>query len=458
MAKSKGSIYTCSQCGEQYRQWFGKCPSCGAWSTLQEEKYEEEPRVPEKGTRGRTSFVPSSGSCQLSQLEEQDELRLPTGCGEFDRVLGGGIVKGSMVLVSGEPGIGKSTLLLQICSAMSTLHKVLYVSGEESQGQIKLRAKRLGVQGSGMYVMTETSMARIHDEITSSRPDVVIIDSIQTMYDDQLSSSPGSVTQVKEGALSLMNRAKGEGITVLIVGHVNKEGGIAGPKVLEHMVDTVLYFEGDRQQSYRIIRATKNRYGSTNEIGVFEMADTGMVEVENPSEMLLSGRPKGVSGNCAVCIMEGSRPIIAEVQALVTPTVFPSPRRMSTGVDYNRLSLLLAVAEKRLGTRFSLHDAYVNVVGGLRIDEPACDLAVILSLISCLKDKPVPDDLLALGEVGLSGEVRAVSAPEQRVKEAFRLGFRRAVLPHKSALKINVPDGFEIIPVRALLEAVQLLD
>ena len=450
--KGLKTVYICENCEYKSPKWLGKCPSCGEWNTFIEDVVETAPAA---SAVKRTSAISSGsmGAVAYRELELPEFIRTDTGLGELDRVLGGGLVLGSVVLLSGEPGIGKSTMLMQVSATLGKNRRVLYVSGEESQGQLKLRAKRLEVSGANLYLCIETNIRNILRQTDKLKPDVLIVDSIQTIYNDEINSAPGSVTQVKEAAMALIHKAKNEGISVILVGHVNKEGGIAGPKVLEHMVDAVVYFEGERQQSYRIIRAIKNRYGSTNEIGVFEMTDTGLAEVENPSEMLLSGRPQGVSGNCAVCVIEGSRPIVAEIQALVTQTFFPSPRRSSTGIDYNRLQMILAVLEKRLGLRFSANDAYLNVIGGLRLDEPAADLSVALALISSLKDKVLPDDLVAIGELGLAGEVRAVGGIEQRVRECARLGFHRIVVPKKNAEMKNLNiDGVDVFPVNSIFE------
>ena len=457
--KTPKTIYICSACGYSSPKWLGKCPSCGEWNSFSEESAE----IPEKNspTVKRTSMIVSKDSkaVAFNELSLPDYMRFSTGLSELDRVLGGGLVTGSVVLLSGEPGIGKSTLLMQISDTLGLgkNRRILYVSGEESGGQLKLRAKRLGVKGNNLFILTETNIENILTETDKIKPDIIIADSIQTIYSGRISSTAGSVAQVKESALTFINKAKNEGVSVLLVGHVNKEGGIAGPKVLEHMVDAVLYFEGDRQQSYRIIRAIKNRYGSTNEIGVFEMNDAGLAEVSNPSEMLLSGRPKNTSGNCAVCTIEGTRPIIAEIQALVSPTVFPSPRRASNGIDYNRMCLILAVLEKRLGLKFSSNDAYLNVIGGLRLDEPASDLAAALALVSSLKERIIPDDLVAIGELGLSGECRAVSNIEMRVKEAERLGFTRAIVPFRNIERKKLSGKIELIPVNGIYEALKVL-
>ncbi len=457
--KTPKTIYVCEECGAQSPKWLGKCPHCNKWNTLVEEVIAPEP-APGRAPR-RTSMGVAGGENHATRFDEMSlpsYMRSETGLGELDRVLGGGLVTGSVVLLSGEPGIGKSTLLMQISDVLGQNRKVLYVSGEESGGQLKLRARRLGVSGEHLYILTETNLENILAETDTVKPDVLILDSIQTIYSDNTNSTPGSVSQVRECALTFINKAKNEGISMLLVGHVNKEGGIAGPKVLEHMVDAVLYFEGERQQAYRIIRAVKNRYGSTNEIGVFEMTDRGLSEVVNPSEMLLSGRPKNVSGNCALCTMEGTRPLIAEVQALVSQTVFPAPRRTGNGVDYNRMCLILAVLEKRLGLKFYQNDVYMNVIGGLSISEPAADLAIAAALVSSLTDRIVPDDLLIIGELGLAGECRAVSNLELRVREAARLGFKRAIVPYRNVEKRKIEvEGMTVIPVRGIFEVIKEL-
>ena len=456
--KGLKTVYICSECNYVSQKWLGKCSSSGAWNSFVEDVVSSAPERAAESKHTTLTFGHDNVAVRFEDAELPQYIRSNTGLVELDRVLGGGLVHGSVVLLSGEPGIGKSTLLMQISDALGESKKVLYISGEESSGQLKLRAKRLGISGKNLYILTETELEKILSQTDKVKPDVIIVDSIQTVYSDKISSAPGTITQIKESTLAFIAKAKNEGISVLLVGHVNKEGTIAGPKVLEHMVDAVLYFEGDRQHAYRIIRAMKNRYGSTNEIGVFEMSDTGLVEVCNPSEMLLADRPKNSSGNCAVCTIEGTRPLIAEIQALVSPTAFPVPRRTSNGIDYNRLNLILAVLEKRLGLRFSASDAYLNVIGGLRIDEPASDLAVAMSLISSLRDKIVPDDLIAIGELGLSGEVRAVSNLEQRVKEAARLGFTKAVVPYRNIEKRKFDCNIELVPVKTIFDTLKLLE
>jgi len=456
--KGLKTVYICTECEYKSPKWMGKCPGCGAWNSFAEDV---EQTAPTAAAPKRISMIPLSENNRaigFGELEIPEYMRQQTGLKELDRVLGGGLVHGSVVLLSGEPGIGKSTLLMQICDVLGQSRKVLYISGEESGGQLKLRAGRLGIVGRNLFILTETNIENILKETERVKPDVMIVDSIQTVYSAGVNSAPGSVSQVRETALSLINKAKSVGMSVIMVGHVNKEGSIAGPKVLEHMVDAVLYFEGERQQAYRIIRAIKNRYGSTNEIGVFEMTDKGLLEVENPSEMLLAGRPKNISGNCAVCTLEGTRPLIAEIQALVTPTAFPAPRRTTNGIDYNRMCLIIAVLEKRLGLKFYQNDVYLNVIGGLRLDEPASDLSVAMALISSMTDRIVPDDLIAVGELGLAGECRAVANLEQRVKEAARLGFTRAVVPYRNVEKRPLEcEGIKVIPVRGVYEVLNLM-
>lgn len=456
--KSK-TVYVCSECDYQAPKWMGRCPQCNAWNSFVEETYSEPSKTSSKVSRIPAPRKDEERAVKFDEFEIPEYLRHSTGIGEFDRVLGGGFVEGSVILLAGEPGIGKSTLLMQLCGQIGDSCKILYASGEESKGQLKMRADRLGVNASMLYVMTETNIDSVLAEYDKLKPDVMIIDSIQTMYSDAFTSMTGSVTQVRECASAIITRAKSDGASVIIVGHVNKEGGIAGPKVLEHMVDAVLYFEGDRSQPHRIIRANKNRFGSTNEIGVFEMCEDGLEEVANPSAMLLEGRPTGVSGSCAVCIMEGTRPLIAEIQALVTPTAFPSPRRTSNGIDYNRMCLLLAVLEKRLGLKFSQHDVYLNVIGGLRLDEPAIDAAACLALISSIRDIPISDKVIAFGELGLAGEFRSVSSIEQRVNEAFRLGFTRIALPKRSVAKATrgINEGeVELFPLAGIYDSLKL--
>ncbi len=448
------SIYVCSECGYESPKWYGKCPGCGEWNTLNEEL----PAVSVKQNL-KNSMTSVNQIMALNDIVGDEEERISTGIKEFDRVLGGGIVIGSLVLISGDPGIGKSTILLQICQHLGQSKKVLYVSGEESVNQIKLRANRLGVTTDNLYILSQTDVATIVECIKEEKPDIVIIDSIQTMVYEEISSSAGSVTQVRECTNIFMHTAKGLGIPIFVVGHVNKDGAIAGPKVLEHIVDTVLYFEGERNYSYRILRGAKNRFGSTNEIGVFEMTGDGLKEVLNPSLIMISGRPKNTSGTCVACVMEGSRPILAEVQGLVCATGFGTPRRMSTGFDYNRMSMLLAVLEKRAGYFFNNMDAYVNVIGGLKLDEPAADLTVALALVSSLKDKAVDDNVLAFGEVGLAGEIRAVNHCEQRITEAHRLGFEKCIIPFHNykSLPKNLKTSIDIVPVRNIREAFSAL-
>ena len=454
MMKEKTRFY-CVECGNETGKWFGQCPACGAWNSLTE----APAAVSGKGKSGAAKAGAGlllQAPKQITQLDTEAEIRFSTGMGELDRVLGGGAVTGSVVLVGGAPGIGKSTLLLQICGLIES-ERILYVTGEESARQLKLRAQRLGVGKSSIYVLAENNLDNVIRSIDALKPELVIIDSIQTMYNGDLSSSPGSVSQVKDCTIALMQAAKGSGFTCFLVGHVNKEGAIAGPKVLEHMVDCVLYFEGDRAMSYRILRAAKNRFGSTNEIGVFEITDTGLIEVPNPSEMLLSGRPQNCPGTCVTCVMEGSRPILAEIQALVSPSGYAGARRTTNGFDYNRAMLLLAVLDKRGGVSVSGCDAYLNVIGGLEIDEPAADLAAVLSIASSAKDRVISADTAAIGEVGLTGEIRSVNAMNQRLTEVARLGFKKCVIPSRGRADLRTPEGLTLIPVRNVREAIQLV-
>ena len=452
------TLFYCTACGNETAKWAGKCPACGAWNTIVEQPETVKIAGTGRGKPSRSGSLASGPrrACPVTELHTDEEIRFPTGMGELDRVLGGGAVKGSLVLVGGAPGIGKSTLMLQICSKLCEFSKVLYVSGEESEHQLKLRAKRLRVESGSLYVISETSLGDLLESVTAEKPDILIVDSIQTLYNDALDSPAGSISQVKDCTMALMQLAKGHGITVFVIGHVNKEGSIAGPKVLEHMVDCVLYFEGDQHTSYRILRAAKNRFGATNEIGVFEMRDEGLVEVENPSEMLLSGRPDDAPGTCVTCVMEGMRPVLAEVQALVVNTgAGGSPRRTSNGFDYNRAAMLLAVLEKRGGLKVSTCDAYINIIGGLWLDEPAADLATVIALASSYYDRPVPGDLVAMGEVGLTGELRTVNQLAQRISEVRRLGFKQCLIPAHRADSLKAPAGLHLVPVRNIGEAIR---
>jgi len=450
MAKTK-TIFFCTACGNETPKWMGRCPGCGAYNTMQE--HIEKPVSP-----GRAKAAPVGVSRRPQRIREvssDSEIRFSTGMGELDRVLGGGAVAGSLVLVGGAPGIGKSTLLLQICTQLCAQRRVLYISGEESERQIKLRAQRLKVSPEELYILSETRLSDVLEVAEEMKPDILIVDSIQTLYREENDSSPGSVSQVKDCTMTLMNLSKSQGITVFVVGHINKDGNIAGPKVLEHMVDCVLYFEGDPNTSYRLLRAAKNRFGSTNEIGVFEMLDAGLVEVPNPSQMLLEGRPAGASGTCVACVMEGTRPVLAEVQALVAKTTANVPRRTADGFDFNRAVLLMAVTEKRAGMKMSLFDAYINVIGGLQLEEPGADLPVVLAIASSYRDQPIADDLVAIGEVGLTGEIRSVSHLNQRLGEVSRLGFTKCIIPKGGSEKLEIPKGLTVYRVRNIREAIE---
>ena len=448
MAKGKTTVYFCQSCGYESAKWMGQCPACREWNSFVEETVE-------KGSAAKSKKHSDAKVTKLSAIEMSEETRMTTAMPELDRVLGGGIVKGSLVLVGGDPGIGKSTLLLQVCQNLSKQEvKVLYISGEESLQQIKIRAKRIGEFSDSLLLLCETNLDTIEEVIKIERPTVVIIDSIQTMYNENVSSAPGSVSQVRESTAILMQIAKGMGITIFIVGHVTKEGVVAGPRVLEHMVDTVLYFEGDRHAAYRILRGVKNRFGSTNEIGVFEMRNEGLREVENPSEFMLSGKPEGASGSVVACSMEGTRPILLEIQALVCHSNFGMPRRTAAGTDYNRVNLLMAVLEKRLGMALSSCDAYVNIAGGIRMNEPAIDLGIILAIVSSYKEIAIDERYICFGEVGLSGEVRAVSMAEQRILEAKKLGFTTCILPQVCCDALKGVKGIRLIGVNNVKDAV----
>ena len=451
MAKTK-TVFFCTNCGNETPKWMGRCPGCGAFNTMEEHIEKPVAVGKAKSAPVGSSRVPK----RIREVTSDGEIRFSTGMGELDRVLGGGAVAGSLVLVGGAPGIGKSTLLLQICNSLCAGRKVLYISGEESERQLKLRAERLGVDPEDLFILSETRLSDVVEAAEQSQPDILIVDSIQTLYNEENESSPGSVSQVKDCTMTMMQLSKTQGITVFVVGHINKDGNIAGPKVLEHMVDCVLYFEGDPNTSYRLLRAAKNRFGSTNEIGVFEMRDAGLVEVPNPSQMLLEGRPEGASGTCVACVMEGTRPVLAEVQALVSKTSFNVPRRTADGFDFNRSALLLAVAEKRAGLKLSVFDAYINVIGGLRLEEPAADLPVVLAVASSYRDAVIADDLVAIGEVGLTGEIRSVSHMNQRLSEVARLGFKKCIIPKGGAEKLDIPAGLTVYRVRNIREAIEV--
>ena len=454
------TIYVCSNCGESSPRWMGRCPSCGAWNTMVEDVVVPEPKASARSASARPSGVTSITARRLSEVSTTEEKsRIVTGISELDRVLGGGVVLGSVVLLGGEPGAGKSTLLLQLCGAISDRCQVLYITGEESVRQIKLRADRLHVPQQNIHLAAETDIDDICGLIEQTKPDLVVIDSIQTMHCNDVSSSAGSVSQVKECSARLLTVAKNCEIPTFIVGHVNKDGAIAGPKVMEHIVDTVLYFEGDKTLPYRVLRAAKNRYGSTNEIGMFDMTGHGLTEIENPSQVLLEGRPLGTSGNCVACTMEGTRPILSEVQALVTKSSFNVPRRTASGFDFNRANLLVAVLEKRAGYFFGSLDVYLNIVGGLELDETACDLAVCLAMVSSMLDKPIDDKTVAIGEVGLGGEVRNVTFLELRLREAQRIGFTKAIVPRHSLKQLDPKEfsDIELVGVSYLRDAIQAI-
>ncbi len=453
MAKGKMSVFFCQNCGYESSKWMGQCPACREWNTFTEEIVQKT-----SGNKGMRKERVTAEPVKLSEIRSEEESRITSGSKELDRVLGGGIVSGSLVLVGGDPGIGKSTLLLQICKNLAEMQKkVFYISGEESLHQIKMRAERIGKAVGELHLLCETNLELIKDAIQKGKPDIVVIDSIQTMYNEEVTSAPGSVSQVRESTNLLMQIAKGMNITIFIVGHVTKEGVVAGPRVLEHMVDTVLYFEGDRHASYRILRGVKNRFGSTNEIGVFEMRQEGLKEVENPSEFMLEGKPEGASGSIVACSMEGTRPILIEVQALVCHSNMAMPRRTAVGTDYNRMNLLMAVLEKRLGLHLSACDAYVNIAGGIRMNEPAIDLAIVLVLISSYKDKAIDEKTIAFGEVGLSGEVRGVSMAEQRVSEAKKLGFTTVIMPQVSVKSVESVKGIQVIGIKNLRDVLQYI-
>ena len=451
MAKGKKSVFFCQNCGHEENKWLGQCPMCKEWNT-----FVEEPVSFSKSASAK--LIKDAEVVALKHVETDQEERIKTKIEELDRVLGGGIVPGSLLLVGGDPGIGKSTLLLQVCQRLcEDKHQVLYISGEESLKQIKLRANRMGEFTEDLLLLCETNLEIVKNVIQKRKPEVVIIDSIQTMYSEEVASAPGSVSQVRESTNVFMQLAKGLGISIFIVGHVTKEGTVAGPRVLGHMVDTVLYFEGDRHASYRILRGVKNRFGSTNEIGVFEMRQNGLVEVENPSEFMLNGKPENASGSVVACSMEGTRPILIEIQALVCSSNFGMPRRTAAGTDYNRVNLLMAVLEKRVGIHLSNYDAYVNIAGGIKMNEPAVDLGIVMATVSSYKNQPIDEKTIVFGEVGLSGEVRAVNMPEQRVAEAKKLGFTTCIMPEVSREVVKNIKGIKIIGVKTINEALQVL-
>lgn len=454
MAKLK-QVYICQECGYESGKWMGKCPSCNEWGSLVEEVVEaKKPSLTAPSSRGAASSAP----VKLRDVKIENETRTTTGMKELDRVLGGGIVKGSLILVGGDPGIGKSTLLLQICEELGNQNRqVLYISGEESVAQIKMRGERLNVHTENLNLLAETNMSFIEAHIKNTKPDLVILDSIQTVYCDDITSAPGSVSQVREATHKLMNLGKGYGITIMIVGHVTKEGALAGPRVLEHMVDTVLYFEGERHASFRILRAVKNRFGSTNEIGVFEMQDVGLKEVLNPSEIMLAGRPMDVAGSLVSCSLEGTRPMLIEVQALASFTSFGMPRRTVTGIDYNRMVILIAVLEKRAGLDMGNYDVYVNLAGGMRINEPSLDLAAALAIASSFRNTPIDPHTVVFGEVGLTGEIRGVAMAEKRVVEAAKLGFKTCIMPKANVEKLPFIKGIKVIGVSHIGEALEVI-
>lgn len=451
MAKGKNSVFFCQSCGYESTKWMGQCPACKEWNTMVEEVVDKKTTVTHKQ-------ITELQVSKLNDVQSSSEERLDTHIKELNRVLGGGIVPGSLVLVGGDPGIGKSTLLLQTCRSLSDQHtSVLYISGEESLQQIKMRADRIGTFSDDMMLLCETNLDLIQGVIEERRPQVVVVDSIQTMFRENVNSAPGSVSQVREATSVLMRLAKERGIAIFVVGHVTKEGTVAGPRVLEHMVDTVLYFEGERYAAYRILRAVKNRFGSTNEIGVFEMCQTGLREVPNPSEYMLDGKPQNASGSIVVCTMEGTRPLLVEIQALVCHSAFGMPRRTAAGVDYNRVNLLMAVLEKTVGVKLADQDAYINIAGGMKISEPAVDLGLVLSIISSFRNRPIAEDVICFGEVGLSGEVRSVNMVEQRIAEARKLGFKQCILPKVCMKNIQQVDGMQLKGVENVREALEIL-